>query len=190
MKKINLLIASFYLTSLNVFAADVPIATDTGTITIKGTVHEASCMISSGKASTLSIPTTYAAEYSAKGDMSPLGKSANLMVVCAGNTNMTGLYLSVDGDPDATEPTLYKVTPGTGKAEGVALKVYATPIPMSGALPSFALVPNEEGSTIIPNRTSNTPMFSWAYSAQVVSVADKVTSGDLTTTLTWTARYN
>lgn len=190
MKKTPFLIASLYLTSLNVFSADVPVATDTGTITIKGTVHEGSCMISSGQSSTLTIPTTYATDYSAKGDMSPLGKTSNLMIVCAGNTNMTGVYLSVDGDPDASEPSMYKVTTGSGKAEGIALKVYATPQPMSGALNSFALVPNQEASTIIPNRTGSSPMFGWTFSAQAVSVADKVTSGDLSTTLTWTARYN
>ncbi|MGL5699264.1 MAG: fimbrial protein [Kluyvera sp.] len=190
MKKTAFLIASFSLTSLNAFSAEVPIATDTGTITVKGSVYENSCSISGAQSSTLAIPTTYAADYSSKGDMSPLGKTSNLMIFCAGNANMSGIYLSVDGDPDSTDPSLYKVTTGTGKAEGVALKVFATPMPNSGALPSFALVPNQEATTIIPNRSGASPQFVWAFSAQAISVADKVTSGDLSTTLTWTARYN
>lgn len=189
MKKQLFLLTSLCLSSFNAFCDDVPVAADSGTITVKGSVYTGSCIITSGSAATLTIPTTYAADY-AKGDMSPLGTTGTMKIMCAGNKNMAGVYVTVSGDPDSTDPSLYKITAGTGKAEGVALKVLATPTPNAGAQASFPLVPNQEATTIIPNTTGATPQFAWTISAQAVSVADKVTSGDLATTLTWTARYN
>lgn len=191
MKKTLFLLSSLFLASQSALSSEVPVASDTGTITVKGTVYANTCMVGLGQTATLAIPTTYAADYAAKGDMSPLGTTTAILISCSSNTNMTGFYLTVAGDPDSTDPTLYKVSPGTGKAEGVALKVFAIPYQSAtGMLPSVALVPNKEATTVIPPLATGVVSHRFYLSAQAVSVADKVISGDLATTLTWTARYN
>ncbi len=111
--------------------------------------------------------------------MSPLGTSGLTGVTCS---EITGIYITVTGDPDGTDPSLFKIPDATGKATGVALKLYVT----AGSNPITGVEPNKETS-LLPKGTGNIGL---TYSAQAVSVADKVTSGDLATTLTWTARYN
>lgn len=191
MKKTIFLLSSLFLASQSAFSSDVPVASDTGTITVKGTVYTNTCSVGLGQSATLAIPTTYAADYTAKGGMSPLGTTTPILIACTSNANMSGFYLTVSGDPDSTDPTLYKVSPGTGKAEGVALKVFMIPYQSaSGMLPSVALEPNKEATTVLPPLVTGAVNHRFYLSAQAVSIADKVTSGDLATTLTWTARYN
>lgn len=183
MKKIAI-IFSLGLASLNAHSADVPVATDTGTITVKGSVYTAACT-SSGLAATIAIPTTFTTDYS-KGDMSPEGTSGIAMVVCPGVPDMGGVYITVTGDADGTEPSLFKVADGTGKATGVAIKLTAKSAYASANI--IDIIPNQE-SIIMPRATSANST-GWYYLAQAVAVDDKVTSGDLSTNLTWTARYN
>ncbi|HEP1894421.1 TPA: hypothetical protein VCC33_000154 [Kluyvera cryocrescens] len=180
MKKITIIV-SLGLASLNAYAADVPAAMDTGTITVKGSAYSKACTTVMSSVS-LTIPTTIASEYKAKGDMSPIGTSGVTGIACS---EVSGVYFTVTGDPDDTDPSLFKIPVGTGKATGVALKLSATPSVTGGN--SVEIVPNKESSLLNKGGTNNP---AWFYSAQVVSVADTVTSGDLATTLTWTARYN
>lgn len=177
MKKIAIFI-SLVVASLNVYAADVPSAADTGTITVKGSAYKSACTTLTDSVS-LTIPTTFASEYKNKGDMSPLGRSDQTAVMC---TEIPGVYITVTGDPDGSDATLFKVTEGSGKATGVALKLNV----IAGENPSTPVQPNKE-TALLPRTVSNMALI---YTAQAVSVADTVTSGDLATTLTWTARYN
>lgn len=185
MKKITIIV-SLGLASLNAYSADVPVATDTGTITVKGSVYTAACSTSAtGTSATLTLPTTFAADYS-KGDMSPQGTSNAMIVTCAGAPDMVGLYFTVTGDADGTEPAYFKVADGTGKATGVAIKLMAKSAYDSTNV--IDIIPNQE-SVIMPRSTTSNST-GWYYLAQAVAVADTVTSGDLATNLTWTARYN
>ncbi|EDV0263699.1 hypothetical protein YM80_004386 [Salmonella enterica subsp. salamae] len=178
MKNIAIII-SLGLASLNAYSADVPLATDTGTITVKGSAYSKACTTIVSSVS-LTIPTTIASEYKAKGDMSPLSNSGITGISC---TEIPGVYITVTGDPDSTDPSLFKIPDGTGKATGVALKLYVT----AASNPITTVEPNKE-TALLPNPTSSN--MGLTYSAQAVSIADTVTSGDLATTLTWTARYN
>lgn len=185
MKKIAIIV-SLGLASLNAYSAAVPVATDTGTITVKGSAYTAACTLSSSAtAATITIPTTYAANYN-KGDMSPQGTSAAIIVTCAGSPLMDGVYFTVTGDADSREPSLFKVADGAEKAAGVALKLTAKSAYASAEI--IDIVPNKE-SALMPRSTGSNSS-AWYYLAQAVAVADKVTGGDLATTLTWTARYN
>ena len=177
MKKIAI-IASLGLASLNSYSADIPVAADTGTITVKGSAYTKACTTVVSSVS-LTIPTTFASEYKNKGDMSPLGTSGITGIACS---EIPGIYITVTGDPDGTDTSLFKVPDGTGKATGVALKLYVT----AGSHPITEVEPNKE-TNLLPKGTGN---IGFTYSAQAVSVANTVTSGDLATTLTWTARYN
>lgn len=181
MKKIAIIV-SLGLASLNAYSADVPIATDTGTITVKGSAYAKACTTVVSSVS-LKIPTTIASEYKQKGDMSPIGTSGLTGVACP---DISGIYITVTGDPDDTDPSLFKVPVGTGKATGVALKLSATSSVTGG--PTVVVVPNKESDLM--TKTVSSGNLGFTYSAQAVSVADTVTSGDLATTLTWTARYN
>lgn len=185
MKKIAIII-SLGLASLNAYSADVPVATDTGTITVKGSVYSAACTTTStGTAATIAIPTTFAADYS-KGDMSPQGTSNALIVTCAGLPDMVGLYLTVTGDADSTEPAYFKVADSAENATGIAIKLMAKSA--FDATKIIDITPNQE-SVLLPRSTSANST-GWYYLAQAVAVADTVTSGNLATNLTWTARYN
>lgn len=177
MKKIAICI-SLALASLNSYSADVPAAADTGTITVKGSAYTKACTTLTSSVS-LTIPTTLTSDYKNKGDMSPLGKAPQTAVMC---TEIPGVYITVTGDPDGTDTSLFKVPDGTGKATGVGIKLYVT----AGTNSAVAVEPNKE-TALLPRTVSNLGL---VYSAQAVSVADTVTSGDLATTLTWTARYN
>lgn len=183
MKK-KLIIATFGLASLNAYSADVPVAIDTGTITVKGSVYSAACTFS-GLAATVAIPTTFTTDYS-KGDMSPEGTSGPIMVMCPGVPDMGGVYITVTGDADGTEPSLFKVADGTGKTTGVAIKLTAKSTFASANV--IDIIPNQE-SVIMPKSTSANST-GWYFLARAVAVEDKVTSGDLSTNLTWIARYN
>ncbi|MEB4676464.1 hypothetical protein MXL54_16995 [Enterobacteriaceae bacterium G50] len=177
MKKIAIFI-SLVAASLNVYAADVPVAADTGTLTVKGSAYTKACTTLTSSVS-LTIPTTLTSDYKNKGDMSPLGTAPLTGIMC---TEIPGVYITVTGDPDSTNTSLFKVPDGTGKATGVGLKLYVT----AGSNAAVAVEPNKE-TALLPRTVSNLGL---TYSAQAVSVADTVTSGDLATTLTWTARYN
>ncbi|UGS41329.1 hypothetical protein G163CM_20310 [Pseudocitrobacter corydidari] len=176
--------------SFSAISAEIPVASQTGTITVKGSVYTSACSVSGADSVNVVIPSTYAQDYTGIGDTSPLGKSSTMLINCSGNANMTGIYLTVEGDPDDSDPSLFKIASGTGKAAGVALKVQATPVVVGSTVASIPLAPNKESTTTVPNRTGVMPMFQWTFDAQAVAVADTVKSGDLDTTLTWTARYN
>lgn len=177
MKKIAIFI-SLVAASLNVYATDVPAAADTGTLTVKGSAYTKACTTLTSSVS-LTIPTTFTTDYKNKGDMSPLGRADQTGVMC---TEIPGVYITVTGDPDGTDTSLFKVPDGTGKATGVGLKLYVA----AGSNTAVAVEPNKE-TALLPRTVSNMALI---YTAQAVSVADTVTSGDLATTLTWTARYN
>lgn len=177
MKKIAIFI-SLVAASLNVYAADVPAAADTGTLTVKGSAYTKACTTLTNSVS-LTIPTTFTTDYKNKGDMSPLGRADQTGVMC---TEIPGVYITVTGDPDGTDTSLFKVPDGTGKATGVGLKLYVA----AGSNTAVVVEPNKE-TALLPRTLSNMALI---YTAQAVSVADTVTSGDLATTLTWTARYN
>lgn len=185
MKKIAIII-SLGFASLNAYSADIPVAADTGTITLKGSVYSAACSTTgTGTAGTVAIPTTFAADYS-KGDMSPQGQSNALAVLCPGLPDMGGVFITVTGDADSSEPAYFKVADGTGKATGVAIKLMAKS--MYNAADIIDITPNQEA--VIMPKSSSMNGTGWYYLAQAVAVADTVTSGDLATNLTWTARYN
>lgn len=181
MKKIAVIV-SLGLASFNSYSADVPGATQTGTITVKGSAYTSACTTNPTTAVSLALPTTSSAEYKAKGDMSPKGKTEAIALVCK---DIPGMYLTVAGTPDDTNTSLFKIPVGSGKATGVALKLQVATLLEPNDL--VDVMPNKETRFIQKNGTSN---MGFTYTAQAVATADKVTSGDLATTLTWTARYN
>ncbi|MEX3020786.1 fimbrial protein [Kluyvera sp. STS39-E] len=177
--------ALLFISSQHAFAADIPAATMAGNITMKGNIYSAACTISSGAALTLKIANTYANAY-AKGDASPLSTSAQATFTCPNNT---GVNIRVDGVADTTEPSLYQVTPGTGKATGVAIRITASS-GTGGTVSNIPLVPNTVTSEVFTPSSTGTNLVGINFKAQLVAVSDTVTSGDLSTALTWTAIYN
>jgi type 1 fimbria pilin len=184
MKKI-LFVVSLGFTCLNAHSTDVPVATDSGTITIKGSAYGALCTLSTAADVTLNIPTTYAADYS-KGDTSPLGVAAPIIISCPSYPLMAGVYITVTGAADSQDSSLFKVSDGTDKATGVAIKLTAK----SGyvATDVIDILPNKESTLMAKSSGANAS--AWYFQAQTIATADKVTSGDLNTNLTWTLRYN
>lgn len=183
------LIASLTFASVHALAANVPAASQSGTITVKGNIYASACVIDStvGATATLKIPTTVAADY-VKGDLSPQSTTAagNVLFTCP---NGTGVMFRVDGVADTTNPAYFQVTPGTGKAGGVGLKITASSGLPGSTIKDIVMLPNQVNSQVFPTLTTSKNV-SASFKAQAVAVADKVTGGDLSTTLTWTAIYN
>lgn len=186
-KKISLFFLP--LMSFSALSAETPTA-DTGLISIKGNVYASSCVISTstGSALNIAIPTTFASNYT-KGDTSPLSTYAVagsiLQMTCPTGA---GISIRVDGTADSKASSLYQVTPGTGKAQGVALKLSATSTVGSTNTGAVPLLPNTLSSAVfMPNAVNG---YGVSFQAQAVATDDKVVAGDLSTTLTWTAVYN
>lgn len=186
------LILSLTFASVHALAANVPAASQSGTITVKGSIYTSGCTIDStvGSSTTMKIPTTFAADY-AKGDMSPLSTlsptSGTVQFSCP---TTGGVTFRVDGVADATDPALFQVTPGTGKAAGVALKILASSGQSGSSVKDIVMVPNQLNSQVFPTQSGTSKVVAATFKTQAVAVNDKVTAGDLSTTLTWTAIYN
>lgn len=186
------LIASLTFATAHALAANVPVASQSGTITLKGNIYTSGCTIepSAGSSTTMKIPTTYASDY-AKGDMSPLSTpsttSGTVQFSCP---TTAGVMFRVDGVADTADPALFQVTPGTGKAAGVALKIIASSGQSGSSVKDIVMVPNQLNSQVFPTLSGTSKTIAATFKTQAVAVADKVTAGDLSTTLTWTAIYN
>lgn len=135
LKKIILL--SVLFSNVNAFAATVTPSL-AGTIAIKGNVYTSGCQTHAGGTNYyLAIPVTFASDYK-KGDMSPLSPGKSIVIwKCPFATK---IKVRVDGNADTTDPTLFKITQGSGKATGVALRVIAEDGNNQGTF--FQMVPN------------------------------------------------
>lgn len=173
------LLASLISTSAGALAAD------SGTVTMTANVYTSACTLTTADA-TLTIPDSKTSDY-VKGATSTTSNLGAVEFTCP----VGGVTLSVEGTPDSTDPTLFEVTPGTGRATGVALKITAQNTTGAGAGTEYVMEPNIENSNVFASADgTSATAFNLAFHAQAVAVEDTVLGGDLSTTLTWTAHYN
>lgn len=171
-----------FITGILFFSSSLAIASD---VSISGQVATAGCVISNNKDMVFDYGNQVVGSVVSVGAI--LDSKYNLMIIRQCPTNTLISYL-IDGEPDESNPDLFRVTNGTGQAEGIAYKisvmipsVSSSYIPMSPKIQS-AWVPTTTASTGSSN-------ISISVKADLVTTLDKVIPGAMDATMVYNILY-
>lgn len=168
---------------MNAGASIAAVTSTSGSINITGNVYANGCTVATPSV-TVRVPMSMVADYTAVGTSGETSSASDGEVSLTNCPQGMSVAFTVNGQADTTDPTLFQVTPGTGKATGVGLKLQM----------------DSETSSIVPNST--TEYYSTTdqggtngyglvkhFRVTPVSTATAVTAGLLDTNLTFTVSY-
>ena len=160
---------------------------DAASMNISGTVADAACTIYSGADMIFDFTTlTVSPGKITLGTTLGIQQSILMLTNCPENTYIS--YI-LRGEADGTDSGLFKVTSGSGKAEGIGYKVQVK-IPSVGN--SFIDVMPATQSAWVPTTKSSTDIGSFAFitvKTTAITTQEKVTPGLMDTAMTYSIMY-
>lgn len=160
--------------STNALSAD-------GTVTITGTIYTTACTITTPSISVY-VPTSFETDYTAAGvSGTPSDASEGALALTNCPADDMSIAVNVIGDADATDTSLFKVSPGTATGIGLKLTFDGVDVTPGSFTSSYYTVEDLGG----------TNGYGWTKYFQVTPVATSSTvkAGSLETSLTYTLAY-
>lgn len=150
-----------------------------GTVKITGTIYTTACTITTPDIS-IYVPTSFQGDYTAAGvSGAPSDASEGALSLTNCPADDVAIAVTVIGDADATDTSLFKVS--TGTATGVGLKL---------TFDGVDVTPGSFTSNYYPVEDLGTNGYGWTKYFQVTPVATgTVVAGTLDASLTYTLAY-